>query len=64
MKDLLNAGANCRRNLKHENFKSSFGRLRHEDFPKSVQRYFFSHSTDQIIEISSAVSLRFRQIVK
>lgn len=64
MEDLLNAGANCRRNLKHENFKSSFGRLPHEDFQKACRAFIFPHSTDQIIEISSAVSLRFRQIVK
>lgn len=60
MKDLLNAGANCRRNLKHENLADCVMKI----FQKACRAFIFPHSTDQIIEISSAVSLRFRQIVK
>ena len=42
------AGLRCRQNLKHENFTSSFGRLRQKFAPKSVPHvqhdYFSSFS--------------------
>ena len=44
------AGSRCRKNLKYENFTSSFGRLCKKNPPKSVPRNYFSHSTNEITD--------------
>ena len=65
MKDLLSAGAHCRRNLEHGNFaSSSLADCVMKFFQKACRTFIFPLSTNQIIEISSAVSLRCRQIMK
>ena len=42
------AGSCCRQNLKYENFRSPFGRLRQKIALKSV---IFPHSTNQIVDL-------------
>ena len=39
----------CRQNLKYENLRSSFGRLRQKIAPKSVPHDYFS--TNQVIDL-------------
>ena len=51
---LTAASFRCRKNLKYENFMSSFARLRQNIAPKSVlhvRHDHFLHSTNQIIDL-------------